>query len=64
MRKFGGNGRQGFRIEKVKNIGKRGIEMRIGLDVGSTTLKCVVLDNNDQIVYKDYRRHFSQITSK
>ncbi len=38
--------------------------MRIGLDVGSTTLKCVVLDDDDQIVYKDYQRHFSQITSK
>lgn len=38
--------------------------MRIGLDVGSTTLKCVVLDDKDQIVYKDYERHFSQITSK
>lgn len=38
--------------------------MRIGLDVGSTTLKCVVLDDNDQIVYKDYQRHFSQITGK
>ncbi len=38
--------------------------MRIGLDVGSTTLKCVVLDDNDQIVYKDYQRHFSQITEK
>ncbi|MGN0439047.1 MAG: acyl-CoA dehydratase activase-related protein [Lachnospiraceae bacterium] len=38
--------------------------MRIGLDVGSTTLKCVVLDDNDVIVYKDYQRHFSQITTK
>ena len=38
--------------------------MRIGLDVGSTTLKCVVLDDSEQIVYKDYQRHFSQITSK
>ncbi len=38
--------------------------MRIGLDVGSTTLKCVVLDDNEQVVYKDYQRHFSQITSK
>lgn len=38
--------------------------MKIGLDVGSTTLKCVVLDEKDQIVYKDYQRHFSQITSK
>lgn len=38
--------------------------MRIGLDVGSTTLKCVVLDDKDTIVYKDYQRHFSQITTK
>lgn len=47
-----------------RNEGKRGVTMRIGLDVGSTTLKCVVLDDKDQIVYKDYQRHFSQITSK
>ncbi len=36
--------------------------MRIGLDVGSTTLKCVVLDDSDNIVYKSYKRHFAQIT--
>ena len=36
--------------------------MRIGLDVGSTTLKCVVLDENDKIIYKSYKRHFAQIT--
>ena len=35
--------------------------MRIGLDVGSTTLKCVVLDDTDRIVYKDYKRHYSRI---
>ena len=38
--------------------------MKIGLDVGSTTLKCVALDDNGNIVYKNYMRHFSQITSK
>ncbi|MBR1866463.1 MAG: 2-hydroxyglutaryl-CoA dehydratase, partial [Lachnospiraceae bacterium] len=38
--------------------------MKIGLDVGSTTLKCVVLNESDEIVYKDYQRHFSQITNK
>ena len=38
--------------------------IRIGLDVGSTTLKCVVLDRNDNIVFKKYERHFSQITEK
>lgn len=35
---------------------------RIGLDVGSTTLKCAVLDNSGAVVYKSYERHFSKIT--
>ncbi|MBR6071436.1 MAG: 2-hydroxyacyl-CoA dehydratase [Acholeplasmatales bacterium] len=34
---------------------------RLGLDVGSTTIKCVVLDENDHIIYKDYKRHYSHI---
>ncbi len=38
--------------------------MRIGLDVGSTTLKCVALDDNDNIVYKAYERHYSHIAEK
>lgn len=38
--------------------------MRIGLDVGSTTLKCVVLDDKDNIVFKSYERHYSQINEK
>ena len=36
--------------------------MRIGIDVGSTTLKCVVLDQGGNIVYKNYIRHFSKIS--
>ena len=38
--------------------------MKIGLDVGSTTIKCVVLDDNNQILYQSYERHYSQITEK
>lgn len=38
--------------------------MRIGLDVGSTTLKCVVLDKEDNIIFKSYERHYSQINEK
>jgi len=38
--------------------------MRIGLDVGSTTLKCVVLDDSDNIIYRQYTRHLSQIAEK
>lgn len=40
------------------------VKFRIGLDVGSTTLKCVILDENSNILYKDYKRHYSQIVSK
>ncbi len=37
--------------------------MRVGLDVGSTTIKCVVLDG-DNIVYHTYERHYSHIMEK
>ena len=30
---------------------------RIGFDIGSTTIKAVVLDENNQICYKSYERH-------
>lgn len=38
--------------------------MRVGLDIGSTTIKCVVLDENDQILYSSYDRHYSHIIEK
>lgn len=38
--------------------------MRVGLDIGSTTLKCVVLDKDNKIVYTHYERHLSQIAAK
>lgn len=38
--------------------------MKIGLDVGSTTIKTIVLDDSGQIVYSAYERHYSQITMK
>ncbi len=43
---------------------KFGENMRIGMDVGSTTLKCVVYDQNDVPVFQEYERHFSQIAEK
>ena len=33
--------------------------LHVGLDVGSTTVKIVVMNENKEIIYKDYRRHFS-----
>ena len=38
--------------------------MKVGLDVGSTTIKCVVFDNEKNILYKTYERHFSHIVEK
>ena len=38
--------------------------MKIGLDIGSTTIKCAVLDENNNLIYSTYERHFSQITQK
>lgn len=35
--------------------------LNVGIDVGSTTIKLVVLDKAKQIVYKNYERHFSEI---
>ncbi len=33
--------------------------LHVGLDVGSTTVKIIVMDINKNTIYKDYRRHFS-----
>ena len=38
--------------------------MRIGLDIGSTTIKCVVLDEENRILYSAYERHYSHILEK
>ena len=35
--------------------------LRIGLDIGSTTIKCVVLNEADKIIYSCYERHLSLI---
>lgn len=36
---------------------------RLGLDLGSTTVKCVVIDENGKILFKKYERHMSRISS-
>lgn len=33
----------------------------VGVDVGSTTVKMIILDEEDHIIFKDYRRHFSDV---
>ena len=34
--------------------------LKVGIDLGSTTIKIVVLDEENQIIYKKYKRHFSE----
>lgn len=34
---------------------------KVGIDLGSTTIKIIILDDNNQIIYQDYQRHYSHI---
>ncbi|MCD7711446.1 MAG: 2-hydroxyglutaryl-CoA dehydratase, partial [Firmicutes bacterium] len=45
--------------EKIKESGK----LSLGIDVGSTTVK-VVLMQGDEIIYKKYSRHMSEVRKK
>ncbi|MEG0924683.1 MAG: acyl-CoA dehydratase activase-related protein [Anaerovoracaceae bacterium] len=38
--------------------------MKLGIDVGSTTVKLVLLDDNNEIVYSKYERHMSNVFEK
>lgn len=33
----------------------------LGIDIGSTTVKIAILDENDTLVFSDYERHFANI---
>ena len=33
--------------------------LHVGLDVGSTTVKIVVMDDKLNTIYRDYQRHYS-----
>ena len=35
--------------------------LRGGIDVGSTTVKVVIMDENNDSVYQTYQRHFSDV---
>ena len=34
---------------------------RLGIDIGSTTVKIAILDNNNNIIFSDYERHYANI---
>ncbi len=40
------------------------MEYKLGIDIGSTTLKCVLLDADNNILYSNYERHLSMIKEK
>ena len=37
------------------------VAMRLGIDIGSTTVKLVLLDNSGEIRYSRYERHMSNV---
>ena len=37
---------------------------RIGIDIGSTTVKVVVLDENNNLLFRSYERHFSKVRER
>ena len=40
------------------------MSLKIGIDVGSTTVKVVVLDDGNNLLYRSYERHFSMVREK
>ena len=38
--------------------------MKLGIDVGSTTVKLVFIDDDGQIIYSKYERHMSNVFEK
>lgn len=34
---------------------------KLGIDIGSTTVKVAILDHNDHLLFSDYKRHFANI---
>ena len=35
--------------------------LRIGIDIGSTTVKVVVINEKDEMLFSRYERHYSEI---
>ena len=40
------------------------MNLRIGIDIGSTTVKVVVLDETNKLLFRSYERHFSKVREK
>ena len=40
------------------------MSLKIGIDVGSTTVKVIVLSEENDLLYRSYERHFSMVREK
>ncbi|MBQ5326262.1 MAG: 2-hydroxyglutaryl-CoA dehydratase, partial [Oscillospiraceae bacterium] len=40
------------------------MKIRVGIDIGSTTVKVVILDKDDKVLYQSYERHFAKVREK
>ena len=36
-------------------------EATLGIDIGSTTVKIAILNENNELLFSDYRRHYANI---
>lgn len=55
---YRGDQSSSFAVNGMKKL------FHVGIDIGSTTLKIVVLDESEKLVYSKYERHFADIKNK
>ena len=51
----------GAELKPAKRIDFTHANLRLGIDVGSTTVKLAVIDSNNNLVYANYERHHTDI---
>ena len=54
-------GKEYIEIPSAVELSQVGDALRIGIDVGSTTVKLAILDAEDQVVWSIYERHHSDV---
>ena len=45
----------------LTNMVQQNLSYRLGIDIGSTTVKIAVLDKDDTLLFADYERHYANI---
>ena len=51
----------GAELKPAEKIDLAGKTLRLGIDVGSTTVKLAVIDEDNQLVYANYERHHTDV---